>query len=227
MKKFLCFALVLCLALAPMAVFADYDNGDNGYEYEYEYDSNEEYDNNEEYSNDEEYVAEECDYCVVVCDYCTFECEYCECEYCEYECECCEYCPVMCEYCVIVCDYCVVEYDNGEEYDADEYNNEEYEVYNDEELIGIMPIDAPVDVDPLYNVPVRMVDGVEFVAFRAAANAFGFYELTWYGPTSTVTVVGLEDGSFAVYAVDGFNDDGTVFVPWHLYWNYSHNFAML
>jgi len=35
MKKFLCFALVLCLALAPVGVFAeDYDNGENGYDVE-------------------------------------------------------------------------------------------------------------------------------------------------------------------------------------------------
>jgi len=69
MKKFLCLALVLCLALAPVGVFAEeYDNGENGYDYEVvEYDNGDEptgYENGDEptgYENDEptgEVVAE-------------------------------------------------------------------------------------------------------------------------------------------------------------------------
>ena len=57
MKKFLCFAVAACLAVAPLVAFADngeYDY-DNGYEYE-EYEAEEEYE--EEYENGNEYDEE-------------------------------------------------------------------------------------------------------------------------------------------------------------------------
>jgi len=66
-------------------------------------------------------------------------------------------------------------------------------------------------VDPLAGVPVRYVDGVQFVAFRLFANAFGYYSLAWDGATSTVTVVDVV--SFTLAEAGGFNDNGTVYVP--------------
>jgi len=72
------------------------------------------------------------------------------------------------------------------------------------------PVELPV-ADPLANVPVRDVDGVQFVAFRLFANAFGYYALAWDGATSTVTVVDVV--SFTVVEAGGFNDNGTVYVP--------------
>jgi len=79
-----------------------------------------------------------------------------------------------------------------------------------EEVEDIVPVDEPV-VDPLADVPVRYVDGVEFVAFRLFANAFGYYSLAWDGATSTVTVVDVV--SFTLVEAGGFNDNGVVYVP--------------
>ena len=78
------------------------------------------------------------------------------------------------------------------------------------EEVDIVPVDEPV-VDPLADVPVRYVDGVEFVAFRLFANAFGYYSLAWDGATSTVTVVDVV--SFTLVEAGGFNDNGVVYVP--------------
>lgn len=72
----------------------------------------------------------------------------------------------------------------------------------------LFEITAPRPID---TVPTRFVDGVQFVPFRATANAYGFFELTWDGATATVTVVGLT--SFTVAEAGGFNDNGTVYVP--------------
>ena len=206
MKKFLCFALALCLALAPIGVFAEeYDNGENGYEYE-EYENGENGEEAEEYENGEEAEYENGEE-AVVCEYVCECCEYvCECEdedECEYVCECCEY---VCE--------CANEYENGEEYEAEE--EEAYEEEYADEYEEIVPIaDFPVEETPaerpIDSVPVRYVDGVQFVPFRAAANAYGFYELAWDRATSTVTVAGLV--SFTLEEAEGFNDNGTVYVP--------------
>ena len=65
--------------------------------------------------------------------------------------------------------------------------------------------------NPLAGVETRYVNGVEFVAFRAAANAFGSFILSWDGATSTVLVA--EVGYFTVESAGGFNENGTVYVP--------------
>jgi len=78
---------------------------------------------------------------------------------------------------------------------------------------AILPIDEPVtEADPLANIAVHYVDGVRFVAFRVFANALGYYTLVWDGATATVYVVDVV--SFTVTESGGFNDDGTVYVPW-------------
>lgn len=67
MKKFLCFIVILCLALAPAVAFADdYENGEyeeNGYEDADEYDADEyeadEYENGEEADEDSDDADEE------------------------------------------------------------------------------------------------------------------------------------------------------------------------
>jgi len=83
---------------------------------------------------------------------------------------------------------------------------------NDEDAV-IFPIDEPAaEEDPLANIAVRYVDGVRFVAFRVFANALGYYTLAWDTPTGTVTVVDIV--SFTVAESGGFNDNGTVYVPW-------------
>jgi len=89
------------------------------------------------------------------------------------------------------------------------------EVIEDEEdyEAAILPIDQPAtEEDPLANIPVRYVDGVRFVAFRVFANTLGYYTLTWDSATGTVTVIDIT--SFTVAESGGFNDDGTVYVPW-------------
>ncbi|MCL2287510.1 MAG: hypothetical protein FWC32_14250 [Firmicutes bacterium] len=72
----------------------------------------------------------------------------------------------------------------------------------------IFEITAPRPID---TVATRFVDGIQFVPFRATANVYGFFDLVWDGATATVTVVGLT--SFTVAEAGGFNDNGTVYVP--------------
>ena len=74
----------------------------------------------------------------------------------------------------------------------------------------VVPVEEPA-VDPLAGVPVRYVDGVQFVAFRLFANALGYYTLSWDGATGTITVVDVV--SFTLAEAGGFNDNGTVYVP--------------
>jgi len=83
-----------------------------------------------------------------------------------------------------------------------------------EELPAELPAEPVVDYPlpgVLAGVPTRTVDGVEFIAFRLFANAFGYYVLTWDGATSTVSVVDVV--SFTLVEAGGFNDNGTVYVP--------------
>ena len=123
--------------------------------------------------------------------------------------------------------------DEDEAYPAEEYADEAYpeeeyveedtaeedypaaeELPAEEEAYEPAPAAAACQ---LYDVPVRVVDGVEYVGFRAAATACGVLheELVWYGPTQTVTVLAGEKvvGEFAINTVGGFNDNGTVYVP--------------
>ena len=83
-----------------------------------------------------------------------------------------------------------------------------------EEAIEALPIEAPVAeaaVDPLADLVIVYIDGVQFVAFRAFANALGYDALEWDGATATITVVSVV--SFTVAEAGGVNDNGTVFVP--------------
>jgi len=71
------------------------------------------------------------------------------------------------------------------------------------------------EVSPMDDVEVRYVGGTPFVAFRAAAVAYGFNQLAWNGATGTVSI--LVDGevyfSFVVAEVGGINTNGTIYVP--------------
>ena len=113
-------------------------------------------------------------------------------------------------------------YENGYEYENGYYYYEEAEEVADEATDyptevtpvyveglepGITAISA--EICPLESVEVRLVDGVEFVRIRAAANAFGFYYLYWDGETYTVTIVGLEDYPVVIPEVGGFFDTET------------------
>ena len=93
------------------------------------------------------------------------------------------------------------EIDENEVEENDENDNEAY-----------VPVEEIADeVNPLAGLDIVVIEGVEFVGFRAAANAFGFESLAWDNDTATVTVEGV--GYFTVEAAGGFNDNGTVFVP--------------
>lgn len=75
-------------------------------------------------------------------------------------------------------------------------------------------VEAPA-VSPLADVPVRVVDGVDFVGFRAAANAYGVFDLTWDGATQTVGFPQNPALAFTVAEANGFFDAETsrVYVP--------------
>lgn len=92
----------------------------------------------------------------------------------------------------------IEECEECEDYEADDYEVEEYEEEYEEELVE--------EVNPLAYVEIRVVDGVEFVRIRAAANAFGFYEMSWDADTYTATIVGLEDYPVVIPEVGGFFD---------------------
>ena len=62
----------------------------------------------------------------------------------------------------------------------------------------------PTEVDVMANVDIRIVDGEEFVWFRAAAYAHGYTLLSWDGVY--VTVYEMDDALVDVYQVGGFLD---------------------
>jgi len=67
----------------------------------------------------------------------------------------------------------------------------------------------------LYSVPTRVVNGVTFVGFRAAAAAHGLDgNLSWDGATQTVTLASPTiTASFTVTEAGGFIENGRVYVP--------------
>jgi len=71
----------------------------------------------------------------------------------------------------------------------------------------------PEDLDPMADVEVRVVDGVEFVGFRAAAYAYGYTLLSWDGVY--VVVYEMDDATFDVSYVGGFLDYASyrIYVP--------------
>lgn len=266
MKKVLCFALALVLAIAPVAVFADeYDNGENGYDDEYAYNA---YD--EDYADDVDDDAEEAVAVAADPQVWTFvtgeDNEGWDVEEDDYLNTITWTAPgdiaVYVTGSVLVEDATVAVYLNDEPvegfefeegYDAElhlalelaegdelsfvttiledegsaEWNivitevlpvvedvveEDEYDA-EDEYYEDPATEEAPVEeASPLAAIPTRVVGTVEFIGFRVAAEAFGYEELTWYGPTRTITVVGL-DVSFTINEAGGFNDDGTVYVP--------------
>ncbi|MCL1787318.1 MAG: bifunctional metallophosphatase/5'-nucleotidase [Defluviitaleaceae bacterium] len=94
---------------------------------------------------------------------------------------------------------------------TEEVAQEELVIDEAEEVIEALPIEEPIEADPLADLVIIYVDGVQFVAFRAFANALGYYTLAWDSATGTVTVVDVV--VFTVVEAGGFNDNGTVFVP--------------
>ena len=298
MKKVLCFALVVILAIAPMAVFADYDNGNNGYENGYEngndygYENGNDNENGNDYENDNEDVTpvyvddtdegieaisidlaqrwtlgmgdEAYDFEVVTgevdldgyvsfdedgfvvfnwvapfdglfyvtghvvldnasihisvvsadLDYATTLAESDEFYELHFELELEEgdtlrfftevgfyytedgYADSAANWSVVIREVIFLGLEEYEEYEVEEYE-EEYE----EELLE--------EVDPLAYVEIRIVGGVEFVRIRAAANAFGFYNMSWDADTYTATIEGLEDYPIVIPEVGGFFDSET------------------
>jgi len=73
---------------------------------------------------------------------------------------------------------------------------------------------TPAGLDgPIADVAVRVVNGVEFVGFRAAAYAHGYTLLSWDGVN--VVVYDMGDATFDVNRVGGFFDSASsrVYVP--------------
>jgi len=116
----------------------------------------------------------------------------------------------------------VADYEDGYEASASwtiEIRKVVFEVEEDEEdedYDDVQPADEEEqDAIPMDSVEIRYVNGAPFVAFRAAANAYGFNQLAWNRVANTVSV--LVDGevyfSFVVSGAGGFNDNGTIYVP--------------
>jgi len=78
------------------------------------------------------------------------------------------------------------------------------------------PPAEPVSDAPLSTVPTRVVNGITFVGFRAAAYAHGLNDshIYWDGATQTVTLDSpIFTVSFTVSEVGGFIDSGRTYVP--------------
>jgi len=72
----------------------------------------------------------------------------------------------------------------------------------------------PAVVRPIDTVERRTVDGVDFVPFRLVAEAYGA-SVEWDGENQAVITTSATGNvwTFVVAEVGGFNDNGTIFVP--------------